>query len=154
MPQQTISPLTRSLRCVVRSSLFYLYLFILYLFYVYSIFFLITTPALGLPDKARLRPSMPDIGTSPLIAHTASPPLPSPYTGTHYPDSGVVPGAQMAGLVNSHRWGARTRYASAWVVASGVLDWLLIVATAVGGFYLGEITPNKRPFQLEDPDIS
>ncbi|OAA61141.1 pap2 domain containing protein [Niveomyces insectorum RCEF 264] len=43
---------------------------------------------------------------------------------------------------------------AALLVASGVVDWLLIVATAVGGFYLGRITPNKRPFQLEDADIS
>lgn len=52
------------------------------------------------------------------------------------------------------RMGIPSRRTTAWVVASGVLDWLLIVATAVGGQFLGNITPNKRPFQLENPDIS
>ncbi|KJR82634.1 PAP2 domain protein [Sporothrix schenckii 1099-18] len=57
-------------------------------------------------------------------------------------------------MANSNRWGPRAGHASAWVVASGVVDWLLVVATAIGGFYLGNITPTKRPFQLENPDIS
>lgn len=43
---------------------------------------------------------------------------------------------------------------TAMVVASGVADWVFIVAAGVGGYYLGDTTPNKRPFQLEDPDIS
>ncbi|CAK7275003.1 hypothetical protein SEPCBS119000_006461 [Sporothrix epigloea] len=50
--------------------------------------------------------------------------------------------------------GNLSRCDSAWLVASGVFDWLLIVATAVGGQFLGNITPNKRAFQLENPDIS
>lgn len=40
------------------------------------------------------------------------------------------------------------------LVASGIVDWLLIIGAGVGGYYLGDITPNKRPFQLEDPNIS
>jgi hypothetical protein len=97
---------------------------------------------------------MPSTSIAPLIASAASPSLSNPHTSTRYSKLGLVPGAEMADLANPRRWGTRTRHASVWVIASGVVDWLLIVATAIGGFYLGEITPNKRPFQLEDPDIS
>ncbi|TPX17430.1 uncharacterized protein E0L32_003073 [Thyridium curvatum] len=42
-----------------------------------------------------------------------------------------------------------------WVlVASYVFDWVVLIAAAAVGYVLGDITPNKRPFQLEDPDIS
>lgn len=60
----------------------------------------------------------------------------------------------MANGSSTPSWRAHTRRSTAWIVASGVIDWLLIVGTAVGGFYLGDIKPNKRPFQLENPDIS
>ena len=40
------------------------------------------------------------------------------------------------------------------VISSYVLDWIIVIVTAVIGYVLGNITPNKRPFQLEDPDIS
>ncbi|EFX01116.1 pap2 domain containing protein [Grosmannia clavigera kw1407] len=43
---------------------------------------------------------------------------------------------------------------SPMVVAAGIVDWIIIVAAGVGGYYLGNLTPNMRPFQLEDPDIS
>ncbi|KAH8675366.1 PAP2 domain-containing protein [Xylariales sp. PMI_506] len=44
---------------------------------------------------------------------------------------------------------------ASWVlVASYVSDWLCLVAAGVVGLVLGNITPNKRPFRLQDPDIS
>lgn len=52
--------------------------------------------------------------------------------------------ATMAGYKKGH-----------WVlVASYVFDWIILIGVAVVGFVLGNITPNKRPFNLEDPDIS
>lgn len=40
------------------------------------------------------------------------------------------------------------------LLASYTFDWIvLIVITVVGGF-LGRIEPNKRPFALDDPNIS
>ncbi|KAK3383885.1 PAP2 superfamily-domain-containing protein [Lasiosphaeria ovina] len=42
-----------------------------------------------------------------------------------------------------------------WVViASYVFDWAVLIVAAAVGAILGDITPNKRPFSLEDPDIS
>jgi hypothetical protein len=42
-----------------------------------------------------------------------------------------------------------------WVViASYVFDWAILIAVGVVGLVLGNITPNKRPFSLEDPNIS
>ncbi len=43
---------------------------------------------------------------------------------------------------------------SCLLVSSYVSDWVLLAAVAVVANALGHITPNKRPFQLEDPDIS
>lgn len=48
-----------------------------------------------------------------------------------------------------------TRKKGGWVlVASYVSDWIILIIVAVVGFILGNITPNKRPFYLEDPNIS
>ncbi|KAB5536643.1 PAP2 superfamily-domain-containing protein [Coniochaeta sp. 2T2.1] len=48
-----------------------------------------------------------------------------------------------------------SRKKGGWVLAASyVSDWIILIATAVVGFVLGNITPNKRPFHLEDPDIS
>ncbi|KAB5511390.1 hypothetical protein GE09DRAFT_1047823 [Coniochaeta sp. 2T2.1] len=42
-----------------------------------------------------------------------------------------------------------------WVLsASYISDWIILIVVAVVGFVLGDITPNKRPFSLEDPNIS
>jgi hypothetical protein len=40
------------------------------------------------------------------------------------------------------------------VIASYAFDWIILVALGVVGYILGNVTPNKRPFNLEDPDIS
>ena len=50
--------------------------------------------------------------------------------------------------------GAPDRRKYTLLIVSGVMDWVLVIATAVGGYFLGNITPNKRPFHLENPDIS
>ncbi len=42
-----------------------------------------------------------------------------------------------------------------WVVAlSYVFDWIVLVAFAAIGYVLGDITPNKRPFSLDDRNIA
>jgi hypothetical protein len=42
-----------------------------------------------------------------------------------------------------------------WVlVASYVFDWVVLAVFGVVGMILGNLTPNKRPFSLEDPNIS
>jgi hypothetical protein len=42
-----------------------------------------------------------------------------------------------------------------WVLAASyVSDWIILIIVGVVGFVLGDITPNKRPFYLEDPNIS
>lgn len=42
-----------------------------------------------------------------------------------------------------------------WVViASYVFDWAILIAAGVIGYIMGEVTPNKRPFSLSDPNIS
>lgn len=42
-----------------------------------------------------------------------------------------------------------------WVViASYVFDWAILIAAGVIGYIMGEVTPNKRPFSLSDPNIA
>ncbi|KAI1503222.1 PAP2 superfamily-domain-containing protein [Biscogniauxia marginata] len=43
---------------------------------------------------------------------------------------------------------------TAVVIASYVLDWVILVVVGIVGLILGEVTPNKRPFSLQDPNIS
>ncbi|KAI6785852.1 PA-phosphatase related-family protein-like protein [Emericellopsis cladophorae] len=40
------------------------------------------------------------------------------------------------------------------VFLSYALDWIVLVALGVVGYVLGKISPNKRPFSLNDPEIS
>lgn len=40
------------------------------------------------------------------------------------------------------------------VVGSYVFDWLILIVVGVVGVILGNVTPNKRPFSLQDPNIS
>ncbi|KAI2616578.1 acid phosphatase/Vanadium-dependent haloperoxidase [Hypoxylon sp. NC1633] len=40
------------------------------------------------------------------------------------------------------------------VIGSYVFDWLILVVVGVVGVILGNVTPNKRPFSLQDPNIS
>jgi hypothetical protein len=42
-----------------------------------------------------------------------------------------------------------------WVLAlSYAFDWLVLAAFAAIGYVLGDITPNKRPFSLDDRNIA
>ncbi|KAI1386958.1 acid phosphatase/Vanadium-dependent haloperoxidase [Hypoxylon trugodes] len=40
------------------------------------------------------------------------------------------------------------------VVGSYAFDWIILIVVGVIGVVLGNITPNKRPFSLQDPNIS
>ncbi|KAL3961704.1 PAP2 domain-containing protein [Purpureocillium lilacinum] len=40
------------------------------------------------------------------------------------------------------------------LLASYALDWIILVVIVIVGGFLGRITPNMRPFALDDPDIS
>ncbi|KAF9876627.1 PAP2 superfamily protein [Colletotrichum karsti] len=40
------------------------------------------------------------------------------------------------------------------IALSYAFDWILLVVFAVGGLFLGNLTPQKRPFNLGNPDIS
>ncbi|KAG6216282.1 hypothetical protein E4U50_006138 [Claviceps purpurea] len=40
------------------------------------------------------------------------------------------------------------------LLASYALDWIVLIAITVAGGFLGRIEPNKRPFALDDPNIS
>ncbi len=40
------------------------------------------------------------------------------------------------------------------LLASYTLDWIILVVVVIAGGFLGRITPNKRPFALDDPGIS
>ena len=37
---------------------------------------------------------------------------------------------------------------------SYVFDWIILIVVGVIGLILGNVTPNKRPFSLQDPNIS
>lgn len=42
-----------------------------------------------------------------------------------------------------------------WVLAASyVFDWIILIIVGIVGLVLNNITPNKRPFNLEDPNIS
>lgn len=40
------------------------------------------------------------------------------------------------------------------VAASYVWDWVVLIVLGVTGYIMAEVTPNKRPFYLTNPDIS
>jgi len=46
------------------------------------------------------------------------------------------------------------RKPTAKLITSYVFDWVILIAVGGVGAVVGNITPNKRPFQLEDPNIS
>lgn len=39
------------------------------------------------------------------------------------------------------------------IIVSYASDWVLLAAGAVLGYFLGDITPNKRPFSVDDRSI-
>ncbi|KAK8138148.1 hypothetical protein PG984_001528 [Apiospora sp. TS-2023a] len=57
-----------------------------------------------------------------------------------------------AARVNS---AGRKKHHVTWVlIASYATDWIVLIAADAVGFFLGNITPNRRPFSLDDPNIS
>lgn len=43
---------------------------------------------------------------------------------------------------------------SIFLVLSYISDWIILIIFAAVGYVVGNITPNKRPFSLDNPDIS
>ncbi|KAI0508512.1 acid phosphatase/Vanadium-dependent haloperoxidase [Xylaria bambusicola] len=48
----------------------------------------------------------------------------------------------------------RPKKMSVVVILSYAFDWLIMVVVGLIGYFLGEVTPNKRPFSLLDPNIA
>jgi len=40
------------------------------------------------------------------------------------------------------------------LIASYVFDWIILAALAAAGVVMDRVSPNKRPFSLNDPNIS
>jgi hypothetical protein len=94
-------------------------------------------------------------------ARTPSPYLPDAARHSELHDSieqqEGFPDARMAST-GSGRRGVGGNQSSAkitfLVILSYVSDWLVLIAAALGGLFIGNANPRKRPFQLENPDIS
>ncbi|KAK0628159.1 PAP2 superfamily-domain-containing protein [Bombardia bombarda] len=88
---------------------------------------------------------------------TVDPLIPRPNVDRPFSLASTYPGHQtMDGLRHSlGGGGTRSRTGLSWVViASYFFDWAILVVVAAIGYILGNITPNKRPFSLEDRNIS
>ncbi|KAK5634735.1 hypothetical protein RRF57_010448 [Xylaria bambusicola] len=48
----------------------------------------------------------------------------------------------------------RPKKMSVVVILSYAFDWLIMVVVGLIGYFLGNVTPNKRPFSLLDPNIA
>lgn len=55
---------------------------------------------------------------------------------------------------DSLRPGSRLKKINAVVILSYAFDWLIMVVVGLIGYFLGNVTPNKRHFSLTDPNIS
>ncbi|KAK4192639.1 PAP2 superfamily-domain-containing protein [Podospora australis] len=86
---------------------------------------------------------MPDDSIRPLIyARSVSPAPTFPYRDT-------MQNQELAG------GSVRRKGKISWVLAlSYAVDWVILIAVGVIGYVLGHITPNKRPFALDDRNIS
>ncbi|KAH9908666.1 PAP2 superfamily-domain-containing protein [Xylariomycetidae sp. FL2044] len=62
--------------------------------------------------------------------------------------------SKMSGSHSSPHSNSPTNKLPFVVIGSYVLDWIILIAVGVVGVVLGEITPNKRHFSLQDPNIS
>lgn len=83
-----------------------------------------------MPDEDRAVPALNSI--SPLLAH--------PYS--KMPEHGSL-----------RPQGAKSGF-SVLVIGSYIFDWAILVVVGIIGVVLGNVTPNKRPFSLQDPNIS
>ena len=80
----------------------------------------------------------------------------APFTATAYSQTPPYRRINSHEGVNSRRLGHMAgRKKGAWLLAASyVSDWIVLIIVGVVGYVLGDITPNKRPFSLEDPNIS
>ena len=86
---------------------------------------------------------MPDDSIRPLIQASSFSPAPT------FEDRQTMDNLELAG------GNVRRKGRVSWVVAlSYVFDWVVLAAFAAIGYVLGDITPNKRPFSLDDRNIA
>jgi hypothetical protein len=51
--------------------------------------------------------------------------------------------------------GGSRKKGKTWVLAlSYAFDWFILVVGGLVGYILGKVTPNMRPFSLQNPEIS
>lgn len=86
---------------------------------------------------------MPDDSIRPLIYARSISPAPT------FPYRDIMENHELAG------GSVRRKGKISWVLAlSYAIDWVMLVAVGVVGYVLGHITPNQRPFALDDRNIS
>jgi len=86
---------------------------------------------------------MPDDSVRPLIQASSFSPAPT------FEDRQTMDNLELAG------GNVRRKGKVSWVVAlSYVFDWVVLAAFGGIGYVLGDITPNKRPFSLDDRNIA
>lgn len=90
---------------------------------------------------------MPDDSIRPLIHTRSISPAPT-FEASNTTNTGMDQMDLAGGSV-------RRKGKMSWVVVlSYAVDWVILVAFAAIGYVLGEITPNKRPFSLDDRNIA
>lgn len=86
---------------------------------------------------------MPDDSIRPLIYSRSVSPAPTFAAHNNMDNLDVAAGS------------LRRKERASWVVTvSYVLDWVVLAIFAAVGYVLGKITPNKRPFSLDDRNIA
>ncbi len=90
---------------------------------------------------------------SPMPEDTSSPLIPDPPSS---PTSNRKDGRLRMSEETSAALGGvrRGKKVTLFLILSYVFDWVVLIVVGVVGAILGNITPNKRPFSLEDPNIS
>ncbi|KAI1339583.1 PAP2 superfamily-domain-containing protein [Xylariaceae sp. FL0016] len=68
--------------------------------------------------------------------------------------SRAQPYTRMPDLESLRPSAGRAKKVSLVVLGSYAFDWAILIAVGVVGYILGDVTPNKRPFSLQDPNIS
>lgn len=73
---------------------------------------------------------------------------------TSYPGPAYLPNMSRSHIAAQARPRRQSTRSQAMVAASYVFDWVIILVILGVSFYMGNHPPNKRPFFLEDPNIS
>jgi len=77
-------------------------------------------------------------------------PKPAPYSASYsYSTSSSAPAPKAYAAMDRKR----AKF-TAKLIASYVLDWLILLGMGALSAVFSRVSPNMRPFQLEDPDIS